>query len=427
MNQDFRKTEELLEKAGKAVRLSGIEKQKVRSLLEKRMEKPFYMNIQSLFVTRYVVVPILIVVLMGGGVLGVSANSLPGDLLYPMKVDVYEPIVGFTNFNTQEKVKYQENLTKRRLAELVELGSQEKLDEDKEERVLALMDRHRNNLREEIKGLSVEEQVSVESNLEATLRAHENVFAGLNRPELQDKIQQKIAVAVKSRKDTEERLSLATSVNLRESALKQKDVAERSIDSIELNDRGEDRLALQTQGQLDLAKQAIEEGDLDIEAGSYAKAITQYQRAQRIVSEARAELDLGNRYALGPKEISREQIQALEEKTELAPRVALSVEVEPEEVVEEQIDIYKYFENKIQRISGGNTQEIYLGNFPSLKIEDFNNITLAPGDAIGLEGHTTLLLNIATRLGIELSGPEGVDLILERISLEERLDVMLEL
>lgn len=452
MNQDFRKTEDLLEKASKTVNLSGTEKNKVRNFLEQKIAEPsLYTKISSLVSVRYILAPVMITLLISGGVLQASADSLPGQLLYPLKVDVYEPLVGFSHFDPQEKVSYQKTLTERRLSELVELGSRGDLDPERERKILALIDRHHNGLMQESKELALAEQISVESEVESLFKAHENILSGLNRTAVQQKIQERVALAVRSRKEAEVKLGISNSSELEKSVASLRKEAEDAINSAKNSIGGSnDRLALQAESQISLAEQESAEADLNTEAGAYTRAIGQYQKAKSLAKEAEVNFDLGNKYAVGLKEITDDQIAKLEEKTELAARVVIQEEPEMEQTPMAEINLYTYFENRLQDISGGNTVRIYLNTFPSLQKSDFNGISSGPGiyqfvegslilneagglstqdldNAIDSEGHTILLLNIATRLGIELSGVDSVNLIIERISTQETLDVLPEL
>lgn len=59
-----------------------------------------------------------------------SYGSLPGDALYPIKVQVIEPAVGFSYMSEEDQLSYQTTLMGRRLAEMQELLQAKKLTEE---------------------------------------------------------------------------------------------------------------------------------------------------------------------------------------------------------------------------------------------------------------------------------------------------------
>jgi len=453
MNNDFNKIEKLLEEAGQAVRLSASEKVKVKNFLTRKIDQP---NLESLFVSwkqyptvRYATIPLIAIFLISG-VTVVSADTLPGDLLYPVKTELYEPIRGLTYFSNEQKLAYQESLAEKRLSEMVELGTEGRLDESLGKELLVEFDLHRQNVEKRAENASLEEKVAVESDLESTLRAHERIFADLGREDIQKKIQEKIILTVKSRIKAEAELNLS-SVSLKDAAAKkQQEVAEKiavlgkQIDSFE-----EDQLALQVKGQINLAEQSVLEGSKDIEAGAYARAIIQYEKASRLAQEADTVFTIQNKYALGPKEISNEEVVSLREKTKPARKSEVAVEVAslfaPIEV--EQVDVYQYFQNQLEA-SGVAIPEAYLSIYPGMLVKDFSGVISrggiyqvsdgqiifeptiemadnANGQIIESEGYVRLLINIATRLSIEISSTQSVDLIIQKV--KEPLDIQVEL
>src|SRR5436309_3366576 len=65
---------------------------------------------------------ITILALMGGGTSLAAQNALPGDFLYPVKVNVNENIVAGLAFTAEAKAKVETDLAERRLEEAAELA-----------------------------------------------------------------------------------------------------------------------------------------------------------------------------------------------------------------------------------------------------------------------------------------------------------------
>lgn len=77
---------------------------------------------------------IVIVILLGliGGTSAFAEKSLPGDLLYWVKININEPAAGIFAFTKEEKTEWQEHLVERRLEEKAKLMQQNKLDNSTE-------------------------------------------------------------------------------------------------------------------------------------------------------------------------------------------------------------------------------------------------------------------------------------------------------
>src|ERR1035437_2494797 len=78
------------------------------------------------FSPMYVVVPVLVIV---GGVFAFAETSVPGNMLYPVKISISEPIIGVFAFSKEDKVEWDERLIERRLQEAAKLVSADNLSE----------------------------------------------------------------------------------------------------------------------------------------------------------------------------------------------------------------------------------------------------------------------------------------------------------
>lgn len=81
-------------------------------------------------------------VVMGGGAVFASGNSLPGNVFYPLKVSVVEPIQSVFTFSPKAKAEYESNLATKRLIEAETLQSEGRLDKAKEEKLSLLLEDH---------------------------------------------------------------------------------------------------------------------------------------------------------------------------------------------------------------------------------------------------------------------------------------------
>lgn len=91
-----------------------------------------YSSMSFLFIRQKVLVLACAIFAVFFGTCYASAQSLPGDFLYGMKVSVIEPVV--QSLKTNSKVfSYQEELLDKRIHEVDVLKAKDKLNEDKEE------------------------------------------------------------------------------------------------------------------------------------------------------------------------------------------------------------------------------------------------------------------------------------------------------
>lgn len=82
------------------------------------------------------------VVFVGGGVALASTGSLPGNILYPVKVNVVEPLHSALTFSTQARAEYESSLATERLVEAETLANEGKLDKSKEDKLNLLLANH---------------------------------------------------------------------------------------------------------------------------------------------------------------------------------------------------------------------------------------------------------------------------------------------
>lgn len=103
-------------------------------------------------------------VVMGGGAVFASGNSLPGNVFYPLKVSVVEPIHSAFTFSPKKKAQYESNLATKRMIEAETLKSQGKLDKAKEERLSLLLEDHTNAFNKVINDINLKKLEEQEIN-----------------------------------------------------------------------------------------------------------------------------------------------------------------------------------------------------------------------------------------------------------------------
>lgn len=106
--------------------------------------------IGMLFSRRAFVSGMLVSVLVlssGLSVASAAERSLPGELLYPVKVRVNEPMTGLLKRTKQERAEWAQARVDRRIEEAEILLASSKLDESESEKIGDLLEEHRETLR----------------------------------------------------------------------------------------------------------------------------------------------------------------------------------------------------------------------------------------------------------------------------------------
>lgn len=186
----------------KKVQLSSAEKSRVRNNLvnfidknpvrntndgrlqyTKAVKSPF--NNLFLLLTNYKIMPLALIALLfvGGGVSFAAQGSLPGDVLYPIKVNINEKVETVLNVSSEAKAGLEVRLAERRLEEAEKLTSREDLNEETKEEIKARFDEHASRADQRITAM-IETNPSVAldvvSRFETSLKAHESVLAKLD-------------------------------------------------------------------------------------------------------------------------------------------------------------------------------------------------------------------------------------------------------
>lgn len=121
----------------KNIRLSSAEKEGIlKKIFATPVESP-YVKPSPFFAlifsqhTRVFVAASLIFVISFGGVLYASDDALPGDVLYPVKTAMIEPMLNVVYSAPEKKLVWEEEKVERRIAEAEKLLEKDELSEDK--------------------------------------------------------------------------------------------------------------------------------------------------------------------------------------------------------------------------------------------------------------------------------------------------------
>ncbi|KKW23629.1 MAG: hypothetical protein UY70_C0004G0024 [Candidatus Kaiserbacteria bacterium GW2011_GWB1_52_6] len=122
-----------------------------------------------------------LVLCIGVGTTYASEAALPGDVLYPVKIHVRERVQGALAVGVENKVQWSATLTTRRLEEAESLAAQGRLTPAVSAEIESQINTSAENFNEHVAALAKNPGndalvANAQSNLEASLNAHENVL-----------------------------------------------------------------------------------------------------------------------------------------------------------------------------------------------------------------------------------------------------------
>lgn len=124
---------------------------------------------------------LLISVVVGGGVSFAAENSLPGDLLYAIKININEEVRAALAVSNVAKADLEARLAERRIEEAEKLAERGELNEEKRAELESKLRNHAERAKEKIAKLEdendFEDAAEADSNLEIALRSRAKIIS----------------------------------------------------------------------------------------------------------------------------------------------------------------------------------------------------------------------------------------------------------
>ena len=238
-------------------------------------------------------VSLVAVFIAGGGVSLASENSLPGDLLYPVKVYVNEEVRAAFSASAESKAGWEARRAERRLEEAERLAVQGKLDEPTEASVEAAFQKHAKRANENLVKVEAKAKFKaasdISSRLETSFKAHGKILRGL-----------KSAAAVAAKADFEADAASSTRAGIEAKILTQpggpdeEEAAEGKMKAAQnkiaevktLISRLDAAATLEAEERLRIAQTVLIQGQAEFQNGNYGQAFVMFQNALRVAEEA---------------------------------------------------------------------------------------------------------------------------------------------
>lgn len=268
--------------------------------------------------------PILLILALlasGGGVSYAAQGSLPGDPLYPIKVDVNEPVAGLFQFGAQAQAQWNAQLAQTRLQEAEQLAAQNKLTPQLQVQVATRLQDAVAAAQNNIAQLQEKNQVAVaaqvNNGLETDLRVHAAILARLAAKHQDQGGGGSVSTMIKTTAqqaqevaDAGNQLEASTTEQVRANGPEargavagKRNEANDFVNSVLglFNSQGaslDATTSAQVQAALNAAQQKMTAGDAANQAGNYAQAFGDYQAAQQAAQDAKVQIIATHTYRI---------------------------------------------------------------------------------------------------------------------------------
>jgi hypothetical protein len=241
----------------------------------------------------------LIIILSGTGAAFASTDSLPDSILYPIKVNVLEPIEGALNVSLKSKAKHESKLAEKRLAEAETLASMGKLDKTNEEKINKLLSKHTEDLSDVLgkaKSLNDDEEIdSITTDFRAQMNAHAKVLQVLtskkNKTDKEDSSETKIsntarlgAEKIKNSSDNNDEGKIK---KIKERRYKVENIVESTDSDLNMSGGEENDLKNDSKKKIDQAKAYLYEAEQKSLEGKQEEAYSSLLDSESSAKEAK--------------------------------------------------------------------------------------------------------------------------------------------
>lgn len=324
--------------------ISEDEKSLIRSRLQIHVRNDLHMRqhmygskLKTFKLTYIKPMPIFIVIILAlGGTSFAAEKTLPGDVLYPVKLTVNEHVQGWLSLSDQAKANWETVLANRRLSEAEKLAVHSEIDAETEARIEANFEKHANKVQERIAKIEkVDAKVAADiaANFQTSLEAHNRILFDINtskdgndNPELKVilfKVRSETKDTSDGRTKSEDKVKSETDVQVAaEGRLK---AAENKLEEVQKFIENKKykisaEVMVQIQAQLKVVKDLIVEGKARIVAKEYGQAFNLFgqskSKAQEIKMLVEAKTDLEERADNNEDEDENENRGTSQEKRE---------------------------------------------------------------------------------------------------------------
>ncbi|MDD2807667.1 MAG: DUF5667 domain-containing protein [Patescibacteria group bacterium] len=247
---------------------------------------------------------IIALIIATSGVTSVAAEgALPGDILYPVKININEEVRSAFNLSTDAKANWEAELTSRRLQEAEKLAVENRLQADTQGQLRQAIENHFTKFNQLSAKLAqhndAEKAAAVQSKLESILKAHAEVLLGMDSDTQDSNLVSALAADVldkaksisEDRGKNEEDSTNGSAVDNQAAAEGKQQAAQNKVDEVaKLIASRKDRIGAtvyqEASARLNDAITLVNDGQIKLSAGAYGEAFANFQEATRKAQEA---------------------------------------------------------------------------------------------------------------------------------------------
>lgn len=254
------------------------------------------------------VIALIIALIVSGGVGVAAQNSLPGNVLYPVKINVNEKLEGLLSVSAKAKADFEAVLASRRLQEAEELSSEGKLDDQIATDIQANFEEHANAAEKGVSDLKTDNDLEsaseVAADFESSLHSHETILVTLslkgdeeNRNAIGSvikKLDSELKDTDKVRSDVEVKIKSSKGPEVQAAAEGKMTAAQNKIDEVSkfiANANVATSTMVEAQAKLTVAKSTFAQGKIKLDAKAYGEAFVLFQNSIRLAQEAKMTLE----------------------------------------------------------------------------------------------------------------------------------------
>ena len=251
------------------------------------------------------IIAIIVALVIGAGTSATAELSLPGDLLYPVKVSINENIRAALTLSEEAGAQWRVRVVERRAEEAERLAAGGEIDAETSAQIQAEIDEDFKVVEELIAKFLADGEhgaaLQVSSSLESVLTAHSGILTKIiiKKPDVKEEIQPiiakikiKIDLAAQSRVKAEAAENKEIAMRSEAGAEGKLTAAENKLKEVErFYASRKEHLSAQVQADMDaklkLAAENITRGKVFLESKNYVLAFENFNKAMRVAQEAK--------------------------------------------------------------------------------------------------------------------------------------------
>lgn len=287
-----------------------------KSILSPYIKNIFISTFKLVKQRQLVAVALALVIILGGagGTVYAAGNSLPGDLLYPIKIHVNEKLESAFARGTEAETRVAVKHTITRIEEVERLAIKGRVDKTDEESVSVTLASQSKAVRDNILKLktegNVDAAISISSDFENSLNDHkknlENIVRNSGNPgrgfltRTRENIRDNILASAKERLILEDNLSTSSQLIINKKiANDELSSSQKKIRTIEGSVNASNNIDEETQDTLKNAVRTVAEGEEKINVGAYSNAVVLLKDAKEHTAKLEEKLKKSYSYSTG--------------------------------------------------------------------------------------------------------------------------------